>query len=145
MTELISQAKSLRRGQYGRCRAPFFAHLHVPMMAKFVSAHRDKYGRYPSDWAVMAYDGVYALKQGIEKAGSIDTETVKDAMKGLAIDTTRGRLYFREIDNQLSCSAYFGRIADDPNYQFPIYHDLLELKAPDNWRPEEEIVAARAR
>jgi hypothetical protein len=66
-------------------------------------------------------------------------------MKGLAIDTTRGRLYFREIDNQLSCSAYFGRIADDPNYQFPIYHDLLELKAPDNWRPEEEIVAARAR
>ena len=115
------------------------------MMAKFVSAYREKYGRYPSDWAVMAYDGVYALKQGIEKAGSIDTETVKDAMKGLTIDTTRGRLYFREIDNQLRCSAYFGRIADDPNYPFPIYHDLLELKAPDNWRPEEEIVAARAK
>ncbi len=145
ITELISQAKSIRRGQYGRCRAPFFAHLDVPMMAKFVSAYREKYGRYPSDWAVMAYDGVYALKQGIEKAGSIDTETVKDAMKGLTIDTTRGRLYFREIDNQLSCSAYFGRIADDPNYPFPIYHDLLELKAPDNWRPEEEIVAARAK
>ncbi len=145
ITELILQAKSIRRGQYGRCRAPFFAHLDVPMMAKFVSAYREKYGRYPSDWAVMAYDGVYALKQGIEKAGSIDTETVKDAMKGLTIDTTRGRLYFREIDNQLSCSAYFGRIADDPNYPFPIYHDLLELKAPDNWRPEEEIVAARAK
>jgi hypothetical protein len=58
-------------------------------------------------------------------------------------NTTRGRLFFREIDNQLSCSAYFGRIADDPNYPFPIYHDLLELKAPDNWRPEAEILAAR--
>jgi branched-chain amino acid transport system substrate-binding protein len=143
ITELISQAKSIRRGQYGRCRAPFFAHLDVPMMAKFVSAYREKYGRYPSDWAVMAYDGVHALKQGIDEAGSIDTETVKDAMKGLTLDTTRGRLYFREIDNQLSCSAYFGRIADDPNYPFPIYHDLLELKAPDNWRPEEEILEAR--
>jgi hypothetical protein len=58
-------------------------------------------------------------------------------------NTTRGRLFFREIDNQLSCSAYFGRIADDPNYPFPIYPNLLELKAPDNWRPEAEILASR--
>jgi len=46
-------------------------------------------------------------------------------------------------DNQLSCSSYFGQVADDPAYPFPIYRDLLQLKAPDNWRPEEEIVAAR--
>ncbi|CAB1081872.1 hypothetical protein D1AOALGA4SA_9513 [Olavius algarvensis Delta 1 endosymbiont] len=144
VTELISQAKSIRRGQYGRCRAPFFAHLDNPMMTQFVTTYREKYGRYPSDWAVMAYDGVYALKQGIEKSASIDTERVKDALKGLTIDTTRGRLFFRKIDNQLSCSAYFGRIAEDPNYPFPIYHDLLELKAPDSWRPEAEIIAARA-
>ncbi len=143
VSELISQAKSIRRGQYGRTRAPFFAHLDVAMMAEFVRNYKDKFGRYPSDWAVMAYDGVYALKQGIEKAGSIDTETVKNAMKGMTIDTTRGRLFFREIDNQLSCSTYFGQVADDPNYPFPIYHDLLELKAPDNWRPEAEIIAAR--
>ena len=91
----------------------------------------------------MSYDGVYALKQGIEKANSIETEQVKNAMKGMAIDTTRGQLSFREIDNQLSCSAYFGRVADDPNYEFPIYHDLLELKGPDIWRPEVEILAAR--
>jgi branched-chain amino acid transport system substrate-binding protein len=145
VTELISQAKSIRRGQYGRCRAPFFAHLDVPMMAKLVDTYKAKFDKYPSDWAVMAYDGVYALKQGIEKAGSINTEAVKDAMKGMTIDTTRGRLFFREIDNQLSCSTYFGRVADDPQYPFPIYHDLLELKAPDNWRPEGEITAARAK
>jgi branched-chain amino acid transport system substrate-binding protein len=143
VTELISQAKSIRRGQYGRCRAPFFAHLDIPMMAEFVHNYKDKFGRYPSDWAVMAYDGVYALKQGIEKAGSIETGEVKDAMKGMTVDTTRGRLFFREIDNQLSCSTYFGRVADDPQYPFPIYHDLLELKAPDNWRPEAEIISAR--
>ena len=145
VTELISQAKSIRRGQYGRCRAPFFAHLDVPMMAKLVDTYKAKFDKYPSDWAVMAYDGVYALKQGIEKAGSIDTETVKDAMKGLTIDTTRGRLFFREVDNQLSCSTYFGQVADDPLYPFPVYHDLLVLKAPDNWRPEGEITAARTK
>ncbi len=145
VSELINDAQKLRRGLYARTRAPFFAHLDVPMMAKFVEAYRSKFGRYPTDWAVMSYDGVYALKQGVEKAGSIDTERVKDAMKGLSIETARGRLTFREIDNQLSCSAYFGRVADDPRYKFPIYVDLVELKAPDIWRPETEIRAARQR
>jgi branched-chain amino acid transport system substrate-binding protein len=143
VSELIIQAKTLTRGMVGLCRAPFFAHLDVPMMANFVKNFKAKYDRYPSDWAVMEYDAVYTLKQGIEKAGSIDTEKVKDALKGATIETARGKLFFRDIDNQLSCSSYIGVVADDPNYPFPIYHDLVEVKGPDSWRPENEIVAAR--
>jgi branched-chain amino acid transport system substrate-binding protein len=143
VSEMMTQAKSLRRGTYGRSRAPFWAHLDVPMMADFVKNYRTKHNQYPTDWAVIAYDAVYALKQGLEKARSIDTEMVKDAMKGMTVEMTRGKLFFRKIDNQLSCSAYFGEVADDPNYPFPIFHDLLELKAPDNWRPEPEIIEAR--
>jgi len=145
VSELIVQSKGLTRGLIGLCRAPFFAHLDVPMMADFVKNFRAKYDRYPSDWAVMEYDAVYVLKQGVEKAGSIDTEKVKDALKGATVDTTRGQLSFREIDNQLSCSSYIGVVADDPAYPFPIYHDLVEVKGPDSWRPEAEIVEARAK
>jgi len=65
VSELIIQAKTLTRGLIGLCRAPFFAHMDVPMMANFVKNFRAKYNRYPSDWAVMEYDAVYALKQGI--------------------------------------------------------------------------------
>ena len=144
ISELIIQAKTLTRGLVGLCRAPFFAHLDVPMMANFVKNFKAKYNRYPSDWAVMEYDAVYALKQGIEKAGSIDTEKVRVALKGTTIDTCRGRLFFRCIDNMLSCSSYIGVVADDPKYPFPIYHDVVEVKGPDSWRPEAEIVAARA-
>ena len=64
---------------------------------------------------------------------------------GVAGRHDAGRQRTIKIDNQLGCSAYFGRVADDPRYPFPIYHDLLELKAPDNWRPEEEIKAARSK
>jgi branched-chain amino acid transport system substrate-binding protein len=145
VSELITQSKSITRGLIGLCRAPFFAHLDVPMMANFVENFKSTYGRYPSDWAVMEYDAVYVLKQGIEKAGSIDTDKVKDALKGATVDTTRGQLSFRKIDNQLSCSSYIGVVADDPKYPFPIYHDLVEIKGPDSWRPEEEIVAARSK
>jgi branched-chain amino acid transport system substrate-binding protein len=144
VSELIIQAKTLTRGLIGLCRAPFFAHMDVPMMANFVKNFKAKYDRYPSDWAVMEYDAVYALKQGIEKAGDIDTEKVKDALKEATIETCRGKLSFRKIDNQLSCSYYIGVVADDPKYPFPIYHDLVEVKGPDSWRPEAEIVAARA-
>jgi len=144
VSELIIQAKTLTRGLIGLCRAPFFAHMDVPMMANFVKNFKAKYNRYPSDWAVMEYDAVYALKQGIEKAGSIDTEKVKVALKGATIDTCRGRHFFRCIDNCLSCSSYIGVVADDPNYPFPIYHDVVEVTGPESWRPEAEIVAARA-
>jgi len=143
--ELINQANSIRRGLYGRCRAPFFAHIDNPRMAEFVKSYRVKFDRYPSDWAVLLYDAVHILRQGIEKANSTNIENVKDAMQGMTVQTTRGKFYFRKIDNQLSCSAYFGRVADDPGYKFPIYHDLQEFKGPDIWRPEEEIMAARVK
>lgn len=144
VSELIVQGKTLTRGLIGLCRAPFFAHLDVPMMKNFVKNFRAKYNRYPSDWAVMEYDAVYVLKQGIQKAGAIDSDKVKDALKGATVETTRGRLTFRTIDNQLSCSSYIGVVSDDPAYSFPIYHDLVEVKGPDSWRPEAEIMAARA-
>jgi len=145
VSELILQSKTLTRGMVGLCRAPFFAHLDVPMMADFVKNFKAKYNRYPSDWAVMEYDAVYVLKQGIEKAASIDSEKVKDALKGASVDTTRGKLFFRNIDNQLSCSSYIGVVANDPAYPFPIYHDLVEVKGPDSWRPEAEILEARSK
>jgi len=143
VSELIIQAKSITRGLVGLNRAPFFAHMDVPMMANFVKNFKAKHNRYPSDWAVMEYDAVYILKQGIEMAGSIDTEKVKGALKSATVDTCRGQLFFRAIDNQLSCSSYIGVVTDDPKYPFPIYHDLVEVKGPDSWRPEAEIVAAR--
>lgn len=143
VSELIIQAKTLTRGLIGLCRAPFFAHMDIPMMANFVNNFRAKNRRYPSDWAVMEYDAVYTLKQGIEKAGSIDTEKVKDSLKEATIETCRGKLFFRKIDNQLSCSSYIGVVADDPKYPFPIYHDLVEITGPESWRPEAEIVKAR--
>ncbi len=68
VSELIRQALSIRRGRFGRCRAPFFAHPDNPRMNHFVQSYDAKLDRYPTDWAVMSYDGVHALRQGIEAA-----------------------------------------------------------------------------
>jgi branched-chain amino acid transport system substrate-binding protein len=143
VTELILQAKTLPRNVIALTRAPFFAHMDNPMMADFVKNYRAKYNKFPSDWAVLGYDAVYALKQGVEKAKTIDTEKVKDSMKGLTVNLTRGKLTFRTIDNQLSCSSYVGTITDDPRYPFPIYKDIVEVKGSESERLESEILEAR--
>jgi branched-chain amino acid transport system substrate-binding protein len=141
--EMIEMKDELPQGVIGETRAPFFAHMDIPMMANFVKNYRTKYNQYPSDWAVMEYDAVYVLKQGIEKAKSIDIEKVKKAMKGMTVNTTRGKLYFRKIDNMLNCQSYIGLIADDPKYPFPIYKDLVIVTGEESWRPESEIPAVR--
>ena len=143
VSELIAQGDMLPRGVIGVCRAPFFAHMDEPMMSNFVKNYKGRYGQYPSDWAVMEYDAVYALKQGIDKAGTIDSEKVKDVMSGLTIKTTRGRLSFRKIDNQLNCPSYIGMVGKSPDYPFPIYKDLIIIKGEDSWRSETEIQASR--
>lgn len=142
VTELIDQADLLERGMIGLTRAPFFAHMDVPMMQAFVKNYLAKHKRYPSDWAVLSYDGVHILRQGLEKQGSIE-KTGTPALRGMTVDTCRGRLFFREIDNQLSCSSYMGVVTDDPKYPFPTYGNLMEVKGPDSWRPDEEIMDAR--
>lgn len=143
VSELQKKKDDIPRGMVGLARAPFFAHMDNKMMADFVAAFKKKYGRYPSDWAVMEYDAVYALKQGIEKAGSIDSEKVKDALTGATIETTRGALPFRKIDNQLNCPSYLGVVTDTKDYDFPIYKDLVVVSGEESWRPEAEIEAAR--
>ncbi len=143
VTELMANGKTLPLELIGLARAPFFCCTEVPMMADFVKKFRAKYNRYPSDWAVLEYDAVYVLKQGIEKAAGIDSDKVKEAMKGMTVQTCRGRLFFRKIDNQLSCSSYMGVVNKVSDYPFPIYRPLWEIKGPESWRPEEEIIAAR--
>lgn len=143
VTELMLEAKTLPRGVIGLTRAPFFAHLDNKMMVDFVNKYKNKYNKYPSDWAVMGYDAVYALKGGVERAKSIDTEKVVKAMKGMTVKLTRGNLKFREIDNQLRCSSYIGAVEDDPKYPFPIYKNIIEVKGEESERPEREIIEAR--
>jgi branched-chain amino acid transport system substrate-binding protein len=143
MTEMMEMKDELPRNVIAVIRCPFFAHLDNPLMADVVKRYQAKYNQHPSDWVPLHYDAVYALKQGIEKAGSIDIEKVKNAMKGMSFNSTRGKLYFRKIDNMLNCSSYVGITADDPKYPFPILHDLMVIPGEDSWRPESEIPAMR--
>ena len=46
----------------------------------------------------------------MKKAGSLDTEKLIAAMKGLQVDTPFGKIVYRPLDHQSTMGAYVGRI-----------------------------------
>lgn len=145
--ELQQQKDTLPRGLVGVSRCAFFAHLDEPVMQKYIKMYRDAEGVYPTDMACMNFDVVYGLEQAVIKAGSIETEAVKDALKGATIETGRGKRTFRECDNQLNVPTYIGEVADDPDFPFPIYDrkKMIVVEAEDVWGTCEEAEKNRKR
>jgi len=127
---------------YGFDRAPFYA-IQNPQMKSFVQKFKTRTGEYPSSWAVMAYDGLIALRKAVEKAKSLDTEKVIDALEGLKWDSLRGPLYIRPFDHLANGGIYLGTTYKDPKYSFFIMKDVQVLPGEDYWHLIDEIKAMR--
>ena len=144
VTELMQQRKTLPRGIIGLNRCPFFAHMDNPIMQKYVKMYQEKFGKddYPDDFACMYFDALNGLDQGITKAGSINSDAVKAALRGATIDTSRGKLTFRDCNNQLDAPSYVGEVVDTADYPFPIFDlkTLVAVQGHEVWIPTCEEV-----
>lgn len=144
VTELMQQRKTLPRGIIGLNRCPFFAHMDNPIMQKYVKMYQEKFGKddYPDDFACMYFDALNGLDQGTTKAGSINSDAVKAALRGATIDTSRGKLTFRDCNNQLDAPSYVGEVVDTADYPFPIFDlkTLVAVQGHEVWIPTCEEV-----
>lgn len=59
---------------------------------KFVYAYLEKYGRYPSFYAAQSYDAMFFIKDAVERAGSKDTDALREAMRSATSLPTRGAM-----------------------------------------------------
>lgn len=141
VTELMQQRKTLPRGIVGINRCPFFAHMDQPLMKKYVDLYQAQFGKedYPDDFACMYFDSLNGLDQAVTKAGTVETEAVRKAMTGATLDTCRGKLTFRDCNNQLDCASYLGEVVDVPEYPFPIFDlkTLIVVEGRDIWLPAD--------
>lgn len=82
---------------------------------EFVEAYKAKYGedRVTSDPAEAAYDAVYMWKAACEKAGSFDTDDVREALDGLSIDAPEGTITVDGENQHLYKTVRIGQVADD--------------------------------
>jgi branched-chain amino acid transport system substrate-binding protein len=86
---LRATGMEMPEGLLGYARCPFYA-VDTPQMKEFAKKFHDKYKEWPSDWAIMAYDGLIVLTDAIKKANSIDSDKVVKAIEGLKFKSLRG-------------------------------------------------------
>jgi branched-chain amino acid transport system substrate-binding protein len=105
-----------------------------------------KFNDWPADWAIMAYDGLLALKKAVDIAGSTDSEKVSKALDGLKWTSLRGERYIRAEDHMANVGIYVGVTAKDPKFKdFLVLKDVVEVPAEKVWMSVDEIKALRAK
>jgi branched-chain amino acid transport system substrate-binding protein len=127
---------------YGFDWAPFYA-INTPQIKAFIEKYRLRTGEYPSAWAITVYDGLLALRKAVEKAKTVDTEKVIEALEGLQWDSLRGPQMIRSQDHQANGGLYFGITYKDPKYSFFTMKNLLYIPGQEVWHTPEELKTFR--
>jgi branched-chain amino acid transport system substrate-binding protein len=141
---LRATGKDMPEGLLGYARCPFYA-IDNPDMKAFVEKFHAKYNEWPSDWAIMAYDGLIALTDAIKQAKTTDSDAVVKALEGLKFKSLRGERYIRPEDHMMNCGIYVGLTAANPKYKdFLIMKDVVEVPAEKTWLSVDEIKKLRA-
>ena len=61
---------------------------------KFVTDYTAKFGTPPGNYASLSYDTIYLLKAAIEKAGTLETAAVRDAVQSIEFQGLSGLIRF---------------------------------------------------
>jgi branched-chain amino acid transport system substrate-binding protein len=85
--------------------------IKTPAHQKFLAAYQAKYKDYPRLGSIVGYSTMYTVANAIRKAGSVDTEKLIAALKGLEMETPIGPIVYRPIDGQSTMGAYVGKLA----------------------------------
>jgi branched-chain amino acid transport system substrate-binding protein len=102
---------------------------------EFVAAFQDRWSRLPNYSAQTTYSAIYALKQAIEEAGTLDTPAVIDALEGMQIEVPAGNVTIRAEDHQAVYNVPAGRVVwDDDMSTACVCADLQIFDAEEYYR-----------
>ncbi|MCC1493980.1 ABC transporter substrate-binding protein [Cognatishimia sp. F0-27] len=77
----------------------------------FVKAYQERYDDYPRLGSIVGYMTVQSIAAALERAGSTETDAIREAFKGLEVASAMGDITFRAIDHQATMGAYVGTTA----------------------------------
>lgn len=106
----------------------------TPENKAFVERFRKRWARFPNYSAETTYSTFFIMKAALEKARSLETARVIDALKGMKIVTPAGVRVFRSEDQQFIYNVPVGRPVIDPKYPIPVLGDLKVFEAKDYYR-----------
>jgi branched-chain amino acid transport system substrate-binding protein len=90
---------------------------HADWMTRLKKHTKDE---YPSSWPTMGYIPIIFLAEAIKKAGSVDSDKVSAALRGLTVDTPIGKLTMRAKDHEVGRGNFWGKVDKVAGVPFPI-------------------------
>jgi branched-chain amino acid transport system permease protein len=147
---LQALGKDAVEGLFAYERGPFHV-IRVLAPSERFEAFIRQYGaatnKYPSAWAINAYDAVMTWARAVQKAGTFDPEPVVDVLEGLELESLRGPgRVIRKIDHQANVGSYLGVVAWVDGFpDFALWKDATYIPGDQVWRPEREVAELRAR
>lgn len=97
-----------------------------PSAKRLNDAYRAKFNNaVPTDYGALGFAGVYALLEGVKKAGTTDTEPMIAALEALKYDAYKGEEYFRTCDHQAVQSVLV--VESKPQAQVKGQYDVFNI------------------
>ncbi|CAK0757970.1 hypothetical protein WCLP8_2930015 [uncultured Gammaproteobacteria bacterium] len=124
----------------------FFLTPDTKMNAGFVNAYHGRFNEYPDYMAEETYAGVYFLKAAIERAGTIESSKVIEAIERepLAWETPEGWKIMRREDHSVVEDVVWGETNFSDKYGFAILRSIQSIQAEQICRSPEEMRVIRS-
>jgi urea transport system substrate-binding protein len=93
----------------------YFTNIDNPKNKEFLAAMQKKFGadlKTPNDLSVPEYEGVYAYKLAVEKAGSSDPDKIIAALSQVSFDGPRGKIQMNK-ERHAPLTMYLGQVQKD--------------------------------
>jgi len=93
----------------------YFTNIDNPKNKEFLTAMQKKFGaslKTPNDLSVPQYEGVYAYKLAVEKAGSTDADKVIKALAEVSFEGPRGKIQMNK-QRHAPLTMYLGQVQKD--------------------------------
>ena len=104
----------------------YFSSLQTPNSKKFLNNYKAKFGqdKWVNAISEATYVGTWLYAKAVEKADSVDTEKVIDAMADISFEAPQGTVTFHSSNNHLATNSIIGRCRNDGLY------DIIENFGP---------------
>ncbi len=112
-----------------------WSEIQTPEHQRFLGAYQKRWNDYPRLGSLVGYTALYAIAEGLRKAGSADPEKLSAALRGLQMESPLGRITWRAIDHQSTMGAYVGQLARKDGRGVMVnwrYADGAKFQPPDS-------------
>ena len=92
---------------------------------------------------MFGYVATYMMAEAIERAGSTDTETLVQALRGGQFKTLMGDVTIRDFDGQATFGHYTGLTYTNPNYPFKRLKDVVRAEGEEVLHTKDEVERIR--